>query len=354
MPWSIPQPVTIFNRAASAYVAQFPSFQPTAPNTVCGATSRILGMTAFDLYGYQSYIMNELFPDTSEDNLDRHAGNWGLTRIPPAAGLGSINWICTAAETLAIGIVFSDPLGNAYYSTTGGAVTPGTVTLSVAAASAGAQGNLATGTVLTPISPVAGMASSATVASPGFSGGALAETNTALRARLLQRIRQRGRGGNSADYTYWCEAASSSVAYVQVVPSYSGPGSVGLFVAGIGPSTIGSGVLATLSSYLGAEYAAGGIAPVTAYVTVQSAALQTLNATIHLNPDTTANRAAATVAFDAWVATDAEIGGTMFMSRLDAALEGASGEFSHERSMPSADVVCGTGTIAVAGTLSFD
>jgi uncharacterized phage protein gp47/JayE len=355
MPWPIPQPTDIFNRAAAAYVAQFPGAQPTAPNTVLGATSRILGMTAFDLYLYQGYVMNELFPDTSEDNLDRHAGNWGLTRIAPSAAAGTISWTCTSATTLPTGIILTDPLLNSYLTTSGGAVAPGAITLSLAAASAGAQGNLANGTVLTPISPVTGMAPTATVASsPALAGGAPAESNTALRTRLLARIRARGRGGNNADYVNWAFAASSLVAYAQAVPQYQGPGTVGVFVAGAGPSTLGSGVLSTISAYLGAQYAAGGVAPVTAYVTVWNATLQTLNATVHLTPDTTANRAAATSAFSAFVTQATGIGGTIDVTSIDAAIAGGSGgAFTFDRTLPAADIVLGNGTIAVAGTLSF-
>jgi len=110
MPWPIPQPVTIFNRAAAVYAAKFPGFQPTAPNTVCGATARIVGMTGFDLYLYQGYIMQELFPDTTVDNLDRQCGIWGLTRIQAQASVGGIDWTCNTATTLATGIVFSDGL----------------------------------------------------------------------------------------------------------------------------------------------------------------------------------------------------------------------------------------------------
>lgn len=354
MPWSIPQPIDIYNRAASAYVAQFPSFQPTAPNTVCGATARIIGMTGFDLYLYQGYVMGELFPDTSQDNLDRHAAIWGLTRIPPQAATGTIAWQVTANTTLPTGIILTDQFGNAYLTTSGGAITVGTATISITAASPGAQGNLANGAVLTPLSPVEDMATTATVSStPGLSGGAPAETNDALRARVLARIRQRGRGGNAGDYQNWCEAASSQVAYVQTVPNYLGPGSVGVFVAGMGPSVIGSGLLATISAYLGTQYASGGVVPVTAYVTLYSATLVPLNATVHLIPDTTANRAAATAAFQNWVATDAAIGATMYLNRFNAALENAGGEFAHETTSPTSDWIGAAGTIAVAGTLSF-
>ena len=360
MPWPIPQPTDIFNRAATAYVAQFPSFQPTAPNTVVGATGRVLAMAAFDLYLYQGYVMNELFPDTAEDNLDRHAGNWGLTRIPASVATGTVQWLSTTGATLAAGIVFTDAFGNSYITTSGGTVGAATnITLNIAAASAGAQGNLANATLITPIAPVGGMTAQAQVSSAGgLTGGAAAESDIALRGRLLSRIRLRGRGGNNADYAQWTQAASSSVAYVTAVPNYQGPGTVGVFAAGVGPSTLGSGVLSAISAYLGAGYASGGVAPVTAYVAVYSAALQTINATLHLTPDTSANRTAAANAFGQFITQSATIAGaggaTIDVSSIAGAIVGGSGgAFTFDLTAPVADIVINTGTIAVAGTVGF-
>ena len=196
------------------------------------------------------------------------------------------------------------------------------------------------------------------IPSAAFSGGAVAESNTALRGRLLSRIRLRGRGGNNADYTQWTQAASSSVAYVTPVANYQGPGTVGVFVAGVGPSVLGSGVLNAVGAYLGAQYASGGVAPVTAYVVVYAAALQTVNATIHLTPDTSANRTAASNAFSQFITQSATIAGaggsTIDVTSIDGAIAGGSGgAFTFDRTVPASDVVISTGTIAVAGTVTF-
>ena len=92
----------------------------------------------------------------------------------------------------------------------------------------------------------------------------------------------------------------------------------------------------------------------TAYVTVYLATWQTVNGTVHLVPDTAANRVAAANGFAAWIATTAQIGATEFVDDMDAAIKGQSGgAFSFDRTLPASDVVLGAGTIAVAGTLSF-
>jgi len=352
MPWPVPAPSVIYGRAGASYTAVFPSFDPTQPNTVCGTTSRVIALTAFDLYLYQGYWANELFPDTAQDNLDRHAGIWGLTRIAAQAATGQASGAGSNGTVVPTGAAATDYFGNVYFTAATETVSGSVVTETFQAASGGAQGNLATGTVLTLLSPIAGLSpQSFTVLSPGFSGGAPTETNTALRARLLQRIRSRGRGGNNADFTIWAEGASSLVAYVQVVPNIIGFGSVGLFVAGIGPSALGSGTVAAVNSAVLA------VAPVpineTSLVTA-SATLQTVDGTIHLIPDTPTNRTAATNAFASYIGAAAEIGGTVYLDLIAGAIAAAAaGSFNFDLSAPSADVVVGAGTIAVAGTLGF-
>jgi uncharacterized phage protein gp47/JayE len=351
MPWPVPAPETITARAAAVYSSVYPDFNPTSANTLAGTHCRVLGLSGFDLYGYIAYQAQELFPDTTQDNLDHHCSIWGLTRIPPQAAVGSATAAGETDTSIPTGTIATDPIGNAYITTAAATWSGTTATAAFQAVSAGGQGNLAAGTLLTLLSPIAGLAPQTfTVSTPGFAGGAPAEQDDPLRARLLQRIRQRGRGGNNADYTYWAEASSSAVAYVDPVPNYLGLGSVGIFVAGIGPSMLSGGELTTISNYI------AGVRPITVtQCPVYSATTQTLNGTIHLVPDTAANRVAAANGFASWVVTTAEIGGTQYVDDMAAAIKAAlGGAASFDISEPSADVVCGIGTICVAGTLSFD
>ena len=427
MPWAVQQPEEIASRAAAIYGGAFPDFQPTAPNTVATTHCRVLGMAAFDLYGYQAYIAQELFPDTTQDNLDRQAAIWGLTRLPPVAASGVASAPGASGTVIPSGTTATDPLGNAYFTTAAVTLGASGAVVSVQAATPGAQGNWVAGTVLTLLSPISGLsaqtltvlgtavatasilqagiaagqvlldaagnsytttasveatesgvpldfvAASPTsaaalapgavltpspevlgiptggvvVSNPGLSGGAPAETNTALRGRLLARIRARGRGGNVADYQFWATSASSLVQYVQVVPNMLGPGSVGVYVAGAGPSALSTVTVAEVQSAVAA------LAPVTANVTVAAATAQPYDATVHLIQDTMANRAAATAAFQAWIAQDGAIGGTLYLQRFEAALGGAGGAFATDVQSPTGDVPFPAGVVPVAGVLAF-
>lgn len=127
-----------------------------------------------------------------------------------------------------------------------------------------------------------------------------------------------------------------------------GLGSVGVFVAGAGPSALTSAEVARVDAYLQS------VRPVTARVITQAAATRPIDATLHLVPDTATNRAAAQSGYTSWIATSAQIGGTAYVDDLAAAIKAAGGStFSFDIAAPAADVALGHGTIAVARTLGF-
>jgi uncharacterized phage protein gp47/JayE len=93
-------------------------------------------------------------------------------------------------------------------------------------------------------------------------------------------------------------------------------------------------------------------------VTTIGATLLAVNFSLHLNPNTVSIQAAAANALAARMLADATIpdalhAGTIFMSRIDAALANADGEFSHERALPAADVTLSFPSLAVLGTIAF-
>jgi uncharacterized phage protein gp47/JayE len=150
-----------------------------------------------------------------------------------------------------------------------------------------------------------------------------------------------------ADYTAWAEAALSGVAYVQTVPNNTGLGTVGVWFAMAGPAAPTTAEVSAVQAYIDT------VRPVTAAVTVMAATLVPVNVTLHLNPDTPAIRAAATAALQLSFAQDAAIGGTVYVSRLDNAISSSDGEYSHERSLPAADVAMSNGQLPVLGTVTF-
>src|SRR5690606_30685710 len=83
-------------------------------------------------------------------------------------------------------------------------------------------GNVPAATQLRFMSPVAGIDSSVTVDAAGITGGAEAETDDALRARWLARLRLPPMGGRPSDYVAWARAAHPAVTRVWVTSEYEG------------------------------------------------------------------------------------------------------------------------------------
>lgn len=353
MPWPIPTPDVIASQAASIYEGALPG-DPDArsPNSVLGATARVVGMATYGVYLGQAAQAIELWPDTAVENLDRLAGIKGLTRDPatPASfdtALQGILSITVPAGTQATGP------NNLVYQTTAAVTLSGSspVVANWVCTTAGSAGTLAAGASLTLVSPLFYLTSQTTtvVADSALTPGEDEESNDSLRARLLLAWRTDAAAGNAADWAGWVRAALPGASYVAVLPRWGGLGNVGLAVAMAGPAVPSSGQLSTIGAYVSDPSRC----PVTAVPVVFAATLQPVGVTLHLVPDTLATRAAATAALGRFFLQDAAIGGTIAMSRLDAALSAGDGEWEHVRSAPGADVVCASTNLPVLGGVSF-
>lgn len=344
MPWPIPTPQDIAGRAASVYEGALPG-DPDArsPNSALGATCRVVGMAVYGAYLQQTAEATELWPDTAVDNLDRLAGIKGLSRLAatPATCQASFSG---AGANVPASTLATAPNGLVY-------ATTGTVTVGSSATPAGficttpgSAGTLTAGTTLTLVSPVALLSpQSATVLSTGLVAGEDTETDDHLRARLLLAWRTDAAAGNAGDWQGWCEAALPLVQYVNVQPRWAGLGSVGLFVAMAGPRAPTTGELAAIAAYVSDNSRR----PVCAAPIVMAATLTPVAITLHLVPDTAAIRAGVIAAVRQFFLQDGQIGGSIAMSRLDAAISSVSGEWEHIRSAPTADVAGAVGVLPV-------
>jgi uncharacterized phage protein gp47/JayE len=190
----------------------------------------------------------------------------------------------------------------------------------------------------------------ATVASGGLSG-VDQEAVESWRARILQRIRRRGASGDADDFEQWTREVHPAC----IVKAMS-PGTGLVTVAFAMPSggtwrTPTSPEIAAVTAWLNDSDQRKPLgAPV---IVVVGATIQSVNFSLSLSPDTAGNRAAALNAIGLQMLADATIGGTIYMSRIDAALANASGETYHSRAAPSADVTAAATTLSVTGTVTF-
>jgi len=212
----------------------------------------------------------------------------------------------------------------------------------------GAAGVTAGGTTLSFVSPVSGVQSQATVGVAGISGGADEETDAALRARLLLRIRNPSYGGSASDYERWTREIAG-VTRVWVYPKWYGEGTVGVGLVYDGrPDIIPlDGDLETVSTHLET------LRPVTAEVLVFAPIPDVIDFTIALNPNTADARAAVEAELADLLYREAEPGGTIPLSHIRQAISNAVGEYDHTLIAPDAPIVSATAHLPIMGAVTW-
>jgi uncharacterized phage protein gp47/JayE len=355
--WPIPAPATIASQAAGVYEGLFPGIDARSANSVAAANCRIVSLTGYDLYQMQVSLANELMVNTAVAWLPFHANIWQVPQLQPTPATGNAVFANAsgAAVVVPAGTLLSFATGW-LYMTTAAVTIPAASTGSapITSALAGTTYNLPAGTVLALVSPIGGITpSSATLDSNGAADGTDLETTDAWRARIVAEIGNPGDGGSLNDYVVWAKKAGA--AFVNVVPQAVGPGSVGIYIAGPGPSVASAQLVAAVQAYITGP----SVKPTTARVLVMASTLMPENVTLHLNPDTALTRAAAVTGLELFFLQSAlqqnQTGqNVLYMSRLDSAISSASGEYSHERYAPAADLTFPPSQLFTLGAVYFE
>ena len=348
MPFSRPSPQQIRDRMAAEIAAALPGADPRRRRSLEEIIVRAVAIASHELHGHLAWAARQILVDTAEaEQLDRHAGIWGIARRAAAPARGPVTVTGAVGAVLAAGAELRRSDDARF--TLDAAVTiggGGTGTGAVTAVLAGAAGNTASGSALALIAPAPGIQPSVAVAAGDLGAGADIETDAALRARVLQRIQQPPQGGAAGDYVAWAQTVAG-VGRVFVYPLHLGAGTVGVAfltsAGGIPDAPLVAAVQAAVNS----------LRPVTAEVTVFAPAAVAVNVTLQISPDTAATRSAVQAALAAFFLAEAEPGVTLRRSRISAAISAAVGETWHSLAAPSADVTLTAGQVATLGTVSF-
>jgi uncharacterized phage protein gp47/JayE len=194
-----------------------------------------------------------------------------------------------------------------------------------------------------------------TVGDGGVSGGTDVESDSSLRSRILNRLRNPPHGGSPAEYVGWARELPG-VTRVFVKRATPGAGSVTIlfmmddsYVSGIPAASD----VAALDDYLDT------VAPAMANIIVQAPTPKPINVTISsVSIDTQAVRDAILTELRAMFRRRAQPGTTatpfiFSKSWIDEAISIASGEVSHTITAPTGDTACNNNELAVPGTVTF-
>ncbi|MBM9400388.1 baseplate J/gp47 family protein [Gluconacetobacter azotocaptans] len=337
---NIPMPADIKGRMVANLLGQtFTALDGTQvtpdaanPNSFENVMLSATADEAYEVYLYiKLYVARELMPDQAIDWLPRHAAIWKVPRRLAVAATGTVDIACSAETSIPAGTELTLDGSVRWNVTTSTDIAAGaTATVSVAAETAGVIGNLAAGTGLTLVSPIAGVTSVTVSSADGLSGGLDLEAIEDWRQRILAAIRDPEGAGTIADYKRW--ATAGGAAYVGVLAGYPGPGGVSVGIAMSGPRAATGGEVADVAAYIQTKR------PVTAKVTILAAELPPVPVQVALNPDSATRRILVSAALAVSFAQNAVVGDPFYQSDISAAIASVTGERSYRLLAPAADV----------------
>lgn len=225
------------------------------------------------------------------DYLDDHGEVQDIVRLPATAAVGEVTFGGAAGTVIpsnfGVGVepVSPDDGAPEYEVITGDTIgVSGELTLAIRATEAGVIGNVAAGAV-TEFSTAPPDPAMTVVNTAAIRGGSEAETDDALRERVLGAYQGEG-AGNKRDYERWARAWAG-VGRVTVIPLWNGPGTVKVIVTDADGQPLPAPTIADLQADLDPDPGkAEGRAPVGAEVTVETAAALplTVAATVECEP----------------------------------------------------------------------
>ena len=349
MPFQRPDLATLRSRAIADTETRLDGADANMRRKVLSVLATVHAGVTHGLYGYLDWLAKQLMPDTAEaEHLGRWASVWGISRKVAVAATGTITVTGTAGAVIPAATLLQRADGAEYTTDAEATIASTTVDIAVTASLAGTDGNAVTGVALSLVSPIAGVTSQATVASPGITGGTDTEDDDSLRARVIARIRTPPHGGSDKDYHAWMLEVSG-VTRAWVYPEHLGIGTVGLtFVCDdLDPVIPDAATVLAVQTYIDT------VRPVTAQATVFAPVAVPLDLTIRLTPNTSTVQAAVAAELTDLLSREAEPGGTILVSHLREAISLAAGETDHALVSPVADVTHTTGQIATLGTITW-
>lgn len=208
--------------------------------------------------------------------LDYRAGEHGLTRKAATKATGQVTITGSDGTVVPAGSLFATGAGVQFTTTAEVTIAAGTATANIEAVVAGISGNVP-GSAITDIPVSIPGVNAVTNANP-TTGGTDQETDEALVARLLEKVRLPATSGNAAHYMQWTKEVSG-VGDVKIFPVWNGAGTVKVVVIDSIKQPASVQIVQDVTDYIEE------VRPIGATVTVESAIGLDINitATVVLN-----------------------------------------------------------------------
>jgi uncharacterized phage protein gp47/JayE len=333
---------------------------PKLRRSLIGSIGAALSGGLNALYGYVDKIAKQCNPATATGKyLELWCSLWGVVRKLPSVAFGDITITGAVGTSILAGTQLQSTLGIVYATNADAVIgSGGSVTVTVTATTAGADGNQPEGAVLTFVTTTFGVDSTAT-AVDGIGAGADTELDDSLRARLFQRVQHPPHGGNDADYVGWATSVAS-ITRAWTFPLYSGLGTVRVYVANDNYSgtTLASAADVTAAQTYIDSVKPVGCAQIVSTVVVSGVEVvaptkDAIAISLSISPDTPDNRAAVQKNLQDAFFLRAKPEATFKLHWIQKAIADAGTVDDYNMTTPTADTTAAAGQICTLGTITW-
>lgn len=353
MSFNIPTPQELRDQNYNELEAEIEGSNPRLQNSFLNGIAKMTALAVHGCYIYLKYLFRQIFVTTADSEfLDLHGSPLGIDRLEALASSGNVTVTGNNGVSIPQGTLLQRSDGIQYRVTTGQVIALGVATCPVESVDFGLTTNALVSDTLTFVSPLAGVDSTATVASGGLTGGADTESDDDYKARILVRKRQPPQGGAEYDYITWAKEVAS-VTRAWATGLEDGLGSV--TVRFMMDDKYADGIpLAVDVTNVQAYIEDTTRRPITADVIVEAPVAEPVNLSITLVPNTPTVQAAVTSELEDLFFRDSEPSGTVLISRIREAVSIAAGESDNTVTSPTTNqTASATGNILTLGTISF-
>lgn len=326
--------------------------------TLVDVLAKAIAGLSHSLHGHIEYLSKAFLPDGATGIiLERWAAIFGIYRKRASKATGTVifNPLIDDA-TIPAKTKLQSNTGIELETLETSKAVNGRIEARVISVEAGDHTNLMDLDVLSLTSPLLGVKPTGIIGEGGISGGADQESDTNLRRRLLERIRNPPQGGSVTDYILWAKEIPG-VTRVFVYPMRRGAGSVDVAFVLDGKKDIlpdpTSEIFKQVSKRLKEK------APITADVKTISLTKKPITLKLKVSPDTDEVKEAVTEEIEELLRFELAKGAVrkkqiLRVSRLREAISQARGEEYHTLIYPTKDITASETEIITLGGIEWE
>ncbi|MDF2674476.1 MAG: Baseplate family protein [Clostridiales bacterium] len=226
--------------------------------------------------------------ETSGDYIDKRCAEYGITRKSGAKATTVLTFTGVNGTIIPKAKVFLTADGLEFTTNETVTIADGTAMVTASSAEIGETYNVGAGLITRQFVNLSGLS---TITNEVAKGGANAETDDSLIARLYNYLQNPSTSGNANHYKEWALEVDG-VGSAKVTPLWDGPGTVRVLIVGRERETVDSTIVTKCSDYIERNR------PIGAAVTVESASGLSINIDASVTIDSSVTLAAVNDAFE--------------------------------------------------------